>query len=291
MTQRLYFGYDETDLSSLQPGVSRTAIEKVTGPPERIEQGDGVTIVWYVYDLGNIGNIEKEGIAYEIAMLPAAVFTELTTLGMLGPMLEHCDKMCQKGLLEVCYDASDSMLSARESLLPETHPLLDGCLYGRRPRGTAKACRESRLQAMVYRTEGIDPDWLLDKAAGTYCPNADLGHADAQLHIGDIHYHGIYGQKFNSARAWVWYSLAAQGGNAQAAEKLTQVTAELSIDQQAEAARQLAAWQPGQCAQELLPDIRDQSLATQSPSTISASTCQAWQADKEARKRHNSYKR
>ena len=194
MTQRLYFGYDETDLSSLQPGVSRIAIEKVIGPPERIEQGDGVSIAWYVYDMGNIGGIEKEGIAAEIAMLPGTLFTEMVTFGMVGPMAEHCQKMCQKGLLEVCYDASGSMLSARESLLPETHPLLDGCLYGRADRSGPQVCKETRVQAKVYKNEGIDPDWLLNKAAGTYCPYADLGHADAQLDFGDIHYHGIYGQ-------------------------------------------------------------------------------------------------
>jgi hypothetical protein len=289
-TQRAYFGYDETDLSSLQPGVSRIAIEKVIGPPERIEQGDGVSIAWYVYDMGNIGNIEKEGIAFEIAMLPAAVFSELITFGMLGPMFEHCQKMCQKGLLEVCYDASGSMLSARESLLPETHPLLDGCLYGRAGRSGPQACKETRVQAKVYKTEGIDPDWLLDKAAGTYCPNADLGHADAQLQIGDINYYGTYGQKINSARAWVWYSLAAQGGDAQAARKLSQVTAELTPDQQEEAMTQLAGWQPGQCAQELVPDYGGQSIATRDLSDISASTCLEWQAEKEERKRRNSYR-
>jgi hypothetical protein len=91
------------------------------------------------------------------------------------------------------------------------------------------------------------------KEARTYCPNADLGHADAQLHIGDIHYHGAYGQEADPVRAWVWYSLAAQGGDAQAAERLARVTAGFTPEQLAEAQRQSTAWQPGQCAQELVP--------------------------------------
>jgi hypothetical protein len=94
----------------------------------------------------------------------------------------------------------------------------------------------------------------IGKEAGAYCPNADLGHADAQLHIGDIHYHGAYGQNVNPVRAWVWYSLAMQGGDAQAAQQLSRITAELSPEQLAEAQRQLAVWQPGQCAKELVPD-------------------------------------
>jgi len=290
---QMYFGHDETDLSSLQPGVSRIAIEKVIGPPERIEQGDGVSIAWYVYDMGSIGTVEKESTAYKMITAPLFISVDVLTAGVMesaNAMYAHCDDACQKGLLEVCYDASDSLLSAKEDLLPRSHALLDGCLYGSTIQPVVSACSKQRVNAKVHKTAGSDPDWLLDKAAGTYCPNADLGHADAQLYIGDFHYDGVYGQKFNSVRAWVWYSLAAQGGNAQAAEKLTQVTAELSSDQQAEAARQLAAWQPGQCAQELVPDRRGQSLATQYPSTITASTCQAWQAEKEARKRHNSYR-
>jgi TPR repeat protein len=99
---------------------------------------------------------------------------------------------------------------------------------------------------------GHDPDWQFDRAAGAYCPNADLGHADAQVHIGDIYYEGTYGRKFDPVRAGVWYSLAAQGCDAQAAERLSQVTAKLTPEQQAQAMQQLAAWQPGQCAQELV---------------------------------------
>jgi TPR repeat protein len=53
----------------------------------------------------------------------------------------------------------------------------------------------------------------MHKAIGTYCHNADLGHADAQMHIGDILYQGAYGRKADIVGAWVWNSLAAQNGD------------------------------------------------------------------------------
>jgi hypothetical protein len=96
--------------------------------------------------------------------------------------------------------------------------------------------------------------------AGIYCPNADLGHADAQFYIGDIYYHGGYGQKVSPVRAWVWYSLAAQNGDGQAAEQLTRVTAELTLEQLEEAKRQLVEWKPGQCMQDLRLDQNQQEV-------------------------------
>lgn len=247
VAKHAYFGHDETDLSILQAGVSRAAVEKVTGPPERMEQDEGFYIASYVYDVGYRGRLEKESAFNKISMAPVMAYGELLTLGLYGAMLEHCQEVCQKGLLEVSYDATDTVLTVRESILPESHVLLDGCLYN----------TFDDMQQMCERwrqmTGGRDTEWLFDRAAGTYCPNADLGHADAQVHIGDIYYHGIYARKFDPVRAWVWYSLAAQGGDAQAKEQLSQVTAELTPEQLAEARQQLAAWQPGQCVKELVP--------------------------------------
>jgi hypothetical protein len=94
--------------------------------------------------------------------------------------------------------------------------------------------------------------------AGTYCLNADLGHADAQMYIGDMHYLGAYKLKRDPVRAWVWYSLAEQKGDALATEQLSKVTAELTPEQLAEAKRQLATWQAGQCIKDLVPDQKAQ---------------------------------
>jgi hypothetical protein len=101
---------------------------------------------------------------------------------------------------------------------------------------------------------GVPNTLDIGKQAGVYCPNADLGHTDAQLYIGDIYYHGTFGQKVNRIRAWVWYSLAANGGDAKAVEKLAQVTAELNAGQLEESKRQLADWKPGQCMENLGKD-------------------------------------
>jgi TPR repeat protein len=144
------------------------------------------------------------------------------------------------------------MLSVRESVLPESHVLLDGCLYN--------TFSDMQQMCMGWRqmTGGRDTEWLFGRAAGAYCPNADLGHADAQIHIGDIYYRGIYDRKFDPVRAWVWYSLAAQGGDAQAMEQLSRVTAELTPEQLAEARQQLAEWQPGKCEKDLVPQDKQQ---------------------------------
>jgi hypothetical protein len=247
VTKHAYFGHDETDLSILQTDVSRAAVEKVTGPPERIEQDEGFYIAWYVYDIGYTGRLEKESAFNKITMAPVMAYGELLSLGLLGAVQEHCQDVCQKGLLEVSYDATDTMLSARKSMLPESHVLLNGCLYN--TVDDMKAwCAGWRLM-----THGQDTEWLFDRAAGAYCPNADLGHADAQVHLGDIYYHRTYGRRYDPVRAWVWYSLAAQGGDAYAKEQLTQVTADLTPEQLTEAMQQLAAWQPGQCVKDLVP--------------------------------------
>ena len=292
----VYFGRTGTDLSSLHPGASRTAIEKVIGPPEQIEQGEGVHLARYIYDMGYVGAHEEDSAASKIVSVPAAITVDVMTFGTVEAaeaILAHCKDVCQKGLLAVCYDASDSMLSARESLLPESHPLLNGCLYGPGSgRSHYNACEFTRQQAVVSNNiEDHDSEWFLDKVSGTYCPNADLGHADAQLQIGNIYNQRAFGRKIDPVRAWVWYSLAAQGGNEHAAELLSIVTLELTPEQQVQAIQQLAAWQPGQCAQELLIlKSSRQTLTTQYPSTISASTCMAWQAEKEEQKRRNSHR-
>lgn len=126
--------------------------------------------------------------------------------------------------------------------------------YERPSTTTPDVDRCSSVDGAMLARPGAD----IRKEAGVYCPNADLGHADAQLHIGNIHYYGAYGQKIDLVRAWIWYSLAAQSACAIAAEQLARVTAELNPKQLAEAKRQLAAWQPGQCIEDLIPDQKAQ---------------------------------
>jgi TPR repeat protein len=98
---------------------------------------------------------------------------------------------------------------------------------------------------------GVENSLGIGKEATSYCPDADLGHADAQRHIGDILYQGAYGQKADPVRAWVWYSLSAQNGDEVAMRQLSRLTDELTPEQMDQAKRRLAAWKPGQCMEEL----------------------------------------
>jgi hypothetical protein len=126
---------------------------------------------------------------------------------------------------------------------------------GSMPLGGIHSSQHSHLLNFLDR-ENRDPEWLLGKEISTYCPNADLGHADAQLHIGDILYQGAYSRNADIVRAWVWYSLASQNGDEVAEAAVKRITAELTPEQIVEAKRQLAAWKPGQCAKDLSPDDR-----------------------------------
>jgi hypothetical protein len=98
------------------------------------------------------------------------------------------------------------------------------------------------------------------KEAGIYCPNADLGHSDAQLRIAAIYDYGAYGKKIDPVRAWVWYSLASQNGDEVATRQVSRLTDELTSEQIEEAKRRLAAWKPGRCMQELTSDENEQEV-------------------------------
>jgi hypothetical protein len=98
-------------------------------------------------------------------------------------------------------------------------------------------------------------EWNLYKDIGTHCPNADLGHADAQTYVGDLHYLGAYGLEKNLIQAYVWYSLAAKNGYSYATKQLEKVVIELSPEQLVEAQHRLEQWQPGQCERDLMGAI------------------------------------
>lgn len=93
--------------------------------------------------------------------------------------------------------------------------------------------------------------WRLSRVVGTYCPNADLGHADAQTYVGDLYYLGSYDLEKNLIQAFVWYSLAANNGNTYASVQLEKVVNELPPMQLVEAQHRLEEWQPGRCDSDL----------------------------------------
>ena len=128
-THRAYFGHESTDLGVFQHGRERADTEVVTGIPERIEYGEQGYTACYLYDRGYVGRIEEQDMAAKIAYVPIMAWGELLTMGVLGVSLDHCQEVCQKGQLAVHYDPSDRLVATESLELPDTHPLLDGCIY------------------------------------------------------------------------------------------------------------------------------------------------------------------
>lgn len=91
----------------------------------------------------------------------------------------------------------------------------------------------------------------LVKDAGIYCPNADLGHSDAQFYIGNLYYNHVMLEQ-DLTRAYVWYSLAAMNEHGQAASLLKEVKSQLTPGQLSVAQKQLEMWKPGKCQQNLM---------------------------------------
>jgi hypothetical protein len=92
---------------------------------------------------------------------------------------------------------------------------------------------------------------MLRHEIGSYCPNADLGHADAQKHIGDIYYFAPYLLDKDLVSAYVWYTLSARGGDEDAMKLLGEVISELTAAEMVEAEQHLEHWAPGQCKSQL----------------------------------------
>jgi len=107
-----------------------------------------------------------------------------------------------------------------------------------------------------YRTRfGTKYMGMLDQEIDMHCPNADLGHSDAQKRIGDLYYFGSFYIKKDLIHAYVWYTLAANGGDNRAAEQVDKLTSELSLGQLSKAQIQLDEWEPGQCERDLMKAI------------------------------------
>ena len=97
----------------------------------------------------------------------------------------------------------------------------------------------------------------LRKEVGVYCPNADLGHADAQYQIGNLYYKSYGTPKRNLIRAYVWYSLSAIRGHEQAARRAREIEYEFTPEQLSQAKTELKQWKPGRCSRDLLEEIAD----------------------------------
>ncbi|KAF9087262.1 hypothetical protein BGX29_000914, partial [Mortierella sp. GBA35] len=77
------------------------------------------------------------------------------------------------------------------------------------------------LKALQEKGEGNPQDFAT--ALGCYLKAVHLGHAHAQISVGDLYAHG-QGVEQDSSRACQWYLLAADQGNVEARSKIEQLT-------------------------------------------------------------------
>ena len=107
-------------------------------------------------------------------------------------------------------------------------------------------------KCMGYTDKEDVGGWKLNKDIGAYCPNAELGHADAQVYIGDLYYLGAYGIEKDVIQAYVWYSLAAENEGSYAADRVRELEEDMPQESLVEAKRRFDQWLPGTCRQDLL---------------------------------------
>ena len=107
-------------------------------------------------------------------------------------------------------------------------------------------------QELLYVNKNKSAHLLL-KDIDLFCPEAELGKADAQTQIGDLYYVGSYGLfDKDLIQAYVWYSLGSKNGNSYAASLVEKVRRELTPEQLLLAEDRLERWEPGRCRMDLL---------------------------------------
>lgn len=121
-----YNGHEATDLSGLHQGLTPTDVASVVGPPENTEQTPQGSKTWHVYDRGFTGSLEEKGFVEKVVWAPIMAWGELVSLGLVEWMIS-CQTPCQKGLLEIEYDALGRVSNIREDFLPDNHPELKNC--------------------------------------------------------------------------------------------------------------------------------------------------------------------
>jgi len=106
---------------------------------------------------------------------------------------------------------------------------------------------DAEAQLQLYYAERRDRSslkWL--------CRAAEQGQRHAQNELASEYRRGIRFVKRNLVQAYVWYSLAVQGGAIEYRDRLEELTAAMTPEQIDEAERQLDAWTPGQCERDLV---------------------------------------
>jgi len=133
--------------------------------------------------------------------------------------------------------------------------------------------KSSCRQPSQYLTKEEVGNLKLRNEARIYCRDADIGNIEAQRHIGDLYYYGLnlvlerpmtaYAEydlvKNDPIKAYIWYSLATNGGDNYAASNLARLVNEMSQLELNRANEELEKWEPGQCEKGLLGAITNVS--------------------------------
>lgn len=85
------------------------------------------------------------------------------------------------------------------------------------------------------------------------CRAADQGQHHAQKELADLYREGCGVINQDATRAYMWLSLAIQGGAVEYRSNLDAVIKTMSKGQLLEAEHMLSKWEPGQCARYLIP--------------------------------------
>ena len=115
-TKKIYHGVEATNLSGLFYGMSRHDAELITGEPKREFQCDSGTIVTYVYDRGYMGCMGEGRCKLESETMHHAteIVLDAMTLGLTSVVGNWCITPCQKGHLELFFNAENRLIGARE---------------------------------------------------------------------------------------------------------------------------------------------------------------------------------
>ena len=112
------FGRPATDLSDLEPGMSRADVDAILGSPMEYQGDDSGSKAIYSYDRGFIPHAERQGSGTQALALVMGGIVDLGTLGLASVAQHGCWSPCQKGNLEVHFDVNDSLVDATERRAP-----------------------------------------------------------------------------------------------------------------------------------------------------------------------------
>jgi hypothetical protein len=147
-------------------------------------------------------------------------------------------------------DAQSETIVAMDSYCPDCNGLVG------RPLSPRTEC-SNRFQPPWMKPKE-KPDvllWPVELDMQRYrnlCYAAEHGIIAAMMRMGELYWIGMYGVKEDPVRAYIWYRLAKDTGDAEAIRKVKNLKNNaLSANQLQQAERLFQAWQAGQCEKDL----------------------------------------